>query len=334
MRIKHFTLLMMATILIGCTCQDKTQCSKIDLILDSDANNELDDQHAIAYMLLNQDTYNPLGITINGTKYGGDATEQAKEAERVAKMVGKYGENVKIIAGASNCFDSIVPNIANDNFDGVDAVNFIIESAKKYNADNKLNIVAVGKLTNIALALAKNPTIKDNIRLLWLGSNYPAPGEYNLINDIPSLVYVLDQDIEMGIALVHPDVSNKYGTTKVNMQRWQVQEYIAGKGPKVQPVEGRYDGRTFTCFGDYSLDLFDQCSHDNTYTRSIHDMVAVAILAHPEWSKRDTIPAPTMVDGQFVDRPSNTHKITLWYNFNLFAIIQSLIDILDETTDK
>ena len=40
---------------------------KIRVILDTDANNELDDQHAIAYMLFNSQVFNIEGITINKT---------------------------------------------------------------------------------------------------------------------------------------------------------------------------------------------------------------------------------------------------------------------------
>src|SRR5690606_42009842 len=50
---------------------------KIRVLLDTDANNELDDQHAIAYMLMNGDVFDVEGITVNSTFGGGDANEQA-----------------------------------------------------------------------------------------------------------------------------------------------------------------------------------------------------------------------------------------------------------------
>ena len=40
------------------------------MIIDSDANNELDDQHAIAYALFNGDVFNVIGITVNDTRNG------------------------------------------------------------------------------------------------------------------------------------------------------------------------------------------------------------------------------------------------------------------------
>ena len=65
-----------------------------------------------------------------------------------------------------------------------------MESARKQEK-RKLVLIAIGKLTNVALALEKAPAIAGKIRLVWLGSNYPEPGEYNLINDTSALQYLL-----------------------------------------------------------------------------------------------------------------------------------------------
>lgn len=53
-----------------------------------------------------------------------------------------------------------------------EAVNFIIEQELK-DRDQKLILLPIGKLTNIALALKKESAIAKNIRIVWLGSNYP-----------------------------------------------------------------------------------------------------------------------------------------------------------------
>ena len=44
--------------------------SKIKVIYDTDANNELDDQHAQAYLLFNKETFDVRGITVNATFNG------------------------------------------------------------------------------------------------------------------------------------------------------------------------------------------------------------------------------------------------------------------------
>ena len=59
---------------------------KIRILLDTDANNELDDQHAIAYMLFNGDVFDVEGITANATPGGGEIEKHVLEAERIVKL--------------------------------------------------------------------------------------------------------------------------------------------------------------------------------------------------------------------------------------------------------
>jgi purine nucleosidase len=70
------------------------------------------------------------------------------------------------------CIAEIETSLNNAAFDGATAVDFIIDEALKYSPDNKLVVLAVGKLTNIALVVKKEPRITDKIRLVWLGANY------------------------------------------------------------------------------------------------------------------------------------------------------------------
>ena len=156
---------------------------KLSVIFDTDANNELDDQHALAYLLMSGEEFSVKGITVNATYNGGGIEEHYKEAERILKLCDLY-KKVPLIIGANDNFENIKKDIDLPKFDGYKAVNFIIEQAKIH-VDTKLVIIAVGKLTNVALALKKDPTISKNIRLVWLGSNYPEPGEYNQVNDEP-----------------------------------------------------------------------------------------------------------------------------------------------------
>jgi hypothetical protein len=68
---------------------DMNEPEKIRVILDADANNELDDQHAIAYLLFNGNVFDVEGITVNKTKNGGDINKHYEEA--VNFIIGKAG---------------------------------------------------------------------------------------------------------------------------------------------------------------------------------------------------------------------------------------------------
>lgn len=313
-----------ATIVSGCSNKD----SRISVIFDTDANNELDDQHAIAYMLMNPETFNVLGITTNATYAGGPVALHSEEAGRIVALSGRYGEGIEVIDGADGTYEEILPHISEREFDGSKAVDFIIDNARNFTPESKLTLIAVGKLTNEALALAKAPEIARNLRIVWLGTNYPENGEYNLEGDIPSMNAILDADVEFEIATVRYGMDNPEGTDKVVVTEEEVIEHFAGKGPQVSPVAGRHGGE-FTCFGDYSLDLFRHITH-NYGGRALYDMATVAIVKNPDWAESLSIPAPTMVDSSWVERPDNSRHILLWENFDRDAIINDFIATLEK----
>lgn len=307
-------------------CKKADEPRRIDIIFDTDANNELDDQHAIAYLLLNDDFFHILGITTNATLTGGKIEEHYKEAERVIKLCDREG-TVPLLTGAEGSFEKIKETLNRPDYDGYQSVEFIIEQAHKYSKQNPLTILAVGKLTNIALALKKDPSIVDKIRLIWLGSNYPKPGEYNLEEDIPAMNYVLESGIHFELVPARYNEATGIEAVKVSLK--EIQETMPGLGPQVKtPVTGRYVG-SFRNFGDYSVNLFERAEYyDNSPFRGLYDMAAVAIVKNPEWAQSKTIPCPIMENGVWVERPDNPRKIILWENFDRDSIIKDFYSTL------
>jgi hypothetical protein len=153
-----------------------------------------------------------------------------------------------------------------------------------------------------------------------LGSNHPDPGEYNQENDEPALNYILDTAVDFEIALVR--YGKPSGTDAVRATLAEIREKMPGKGPRIsEPVVGRHGGEFFT-FGDYSIDLFEHVGlQTETDSRALFDMAAVAIVKNPAWASRRLIPAPTLIDGKWVERPENTRQIALWENFDRTAIM-------------
>ena len=288
------------------------------VLLDTDANNELDDQHAIAYMLFSGDAFDVEGITVNRTRGGGDVEMQAAEAERITTLAG-LRRVFPVFRGANGSFAEIAPHIGESNFDGASAVNEIIRQAKA--AGSPLVLLPVGKLTNIALALKKDPSIASKVRIVWLGSNYPEPGEYNQENDEGAVQYVLDTNVPFEIALVRYGTPS--GTDHVRVSREEVQQRMPGKGPRIRtPITGRHGGK-FATFGDYSVNLFEHIELSGTPpSRALYDMAAVAIVKNPAWAKARKIPAPKLENGKWVERPENTRTITLWESFDRDAIMK------------
>jgi len=321
------TLLALATvamIIVACT----TKAEKIDVIFDTDADNELDDQHAIAYLLMNDETFNTLAITTNVTLPRGGIQGQIDEVQRVSDLINK---TPKILGGATGKFEEILPTVNEENYDGSQAVEFIIESARKYTPDHKLTLIPVGKLTNVALALAKAPDIIPNLRVVWLGSNIPSfENEWNLICDIPALNYIID-NTDVDFEIVPGRYGEPSGTDAVRVSIDFVKENFAGLGPKAEkPVTGRHGGE-FECFGDYSINLFENIgSWGEGGTRALFDMVALATVKNPAWATKTAIPAPALEGTTWVERKENPREIIVWSDFAREEIINDFIATLSK----
>jgi inosine-uridine nucleoside N-ribohydrolase len=296
--------------------------SKLKVIFDSDANNELDDQHALAYLLFNGDTFEVDAVTVNATYNGGDIQGHYDEALRVIKLC-NLNDKIPLLKGANANFIDISNAWNPENYDGQEGVDRILEATKK----DTLVIIAVGKLTNIALALKKDPSFAERTKIVWLGSNYPEPGEYNQDNDTIAMNYVLNSNIPFEMVTVR--YGKPSGTDAVKVTKEEINRKMPGLGPtSIEPVTGRHGGE-FKTFGDYSVSLFEYIDyHGDPPSRPLFDMVAVAILKNESWGERKMIPAPVLIDNEWIERPDNKRKIAVWENFKKEEILEDFYSSL------
>jgi hypothetical protein len=321
MRTNTFLVIfLLVTMAPGCkqTSRQTTSAEKIRLIFDTDANNELDDQHALAYLLFNGEIFDVEGVTVNSTYNGGNIDGHYAEADRVITLCGMLGK-MPLYKGADGGFDGIRQTIDNEVFDGSDAVNFMIRQALSENP-RKLVILAVGKLTNVALAIEKSPEITDKIKVVWLGSNYPEKGEYNQDNDTMAMNYLLKTSVEFQMVTVR--YGKETGTDFVKVTRPEIEQHMPGRGPVMPvPVMGRHN-KAFTCFGDYSVNLFQHAEYyGDPPSRALFDMAAAAILKNPSWAASRQIAAPVYKPEGWIEQPDNQRKIVIVENFKRDSII-------------
>src|SRR6185503_19311091 len=95
------TWLTLPAVLLAVACAPETlTTSRLPrVVLDTDANNELDDQHAIAYLLFNTQAWTVEGITTNATQGGGPVSQHSAEARRIVRLCGA-DDRVKVFDGA------------------------------------------------------------------------------------------------------------------------------------------------------------------------------------------------------------------------------------------
>ncbi|MBX2815922.1 MAG: nucleoside hydrolase [Saprospiraceae bacterium] len=311
--------------LCSIACQEKSNSDpqaeaandRLPVIFDTDANNELDDQHALAYLLFNQAFFDIRAITTNATPSGGAIALHMEEARRIIALCDQE-KSVHLVEGADQNFDDIRALMDEADYDGRPAVAKIIEEA--HLQEGKLVVIAVGKLTNVALAVAKDSSIVDKVRLVWLGSNYPEPGEYNQDSDTAALTYLLGENIPFELVTVRYGKPN--GTDAVTVLQSEIEQKMPGLGPEItKPIEGRHGG-LFTTFGDYAVDLFKHIDYySDPPKRALFDLAAVAIVKEPGWAQKIEISAPRLVHNQWVDTQSK-RKIIVWEYFNKHRILE------------
>lgn len=328
MKIRHLIYIAVLAVFTACNSDDNKKPEKMRIIIDTDANNELDDQHALAYAFLNPEVFDVVGVTVNNTDNGYGLQGQYDEAERILTLF-DLEEQIPLLKGADSDYKNIAPHISEAGFDGEPAVDFIILEAMKSEGE-KLILAPIGKLTNVALAILKAPEIVDKIKVVWLGGNYPSPGEYNLVNDIDAVNPVIESGVEFEMVTV------RYGqptaTDAVRVTPEEVDEHLAGKGPvSKNTITGRHGG-TFNRFGDYSKDLFDHANmHSYPPSRALFDMVVLAVLKNPVWGTKHEIPAPKLVGHAWEDQPENPNTIIYWDNFDRDGIVNDLFQKMEET---
>jgi purine nucleosidase len=151
--------------------------SPINLIIDTDIGDDIDDALAIAFAL-NSPELKLLGVT---TVYG-NTMVRAKIAKCLLNTAGF--EHIQVFAGCdqplkgSERLDSmktpcqyIEKEMGHLPVNPAHAVDYIIEVAM--NSDQPLTLLAIGPLTNVAVALLKEPRLKEKLeRIVIMGGAY------------------------------------------------------------------------------------------------------------------------------------------------------------------
>jgi len=297
---------------------DGSSDGRIPLIVDTDTNNEIDDQVAIAYALLNSDTFDVRGITTNDTGRGGPIARHTAEAQYVVDIAG-LTDKVKVYSGVSAAgkFNGIRGQLNNASYDGQAAIEFIVSEAQKYSPDNKLVIAPVGKITNVALALAKDPSIADKIIVRFLGGNYTTDGsscpiaqdcESNIFQDGPAVNFILDGTVEFEMYPAIP--KSGQGSASIKISGAEAAANFAGRGPDVGPKRSPH-GQTHSKIGDFINWLW--VGPANGANRPMYDTAPMAMMINPDFGTKIVIGAPTYnLNRSWTDRPNNPRKIAYW----------------------
>lgn len=284
----------------------KTQ--KINVILDTDAYNECDDQFALAYMLKSQDIFNIDAITVApyshkkpfvSVKEGLD--NSYNEILKICKWL-KFDTTNKVFKGSQDY-------ICNGYDQTNDAVNKIIEISLK---NDKTYIMSIGAITNIALAIKKAPEILKKIEVIWLGGHSLLQDnnqEYNFKQDINAVRIVFDSKVKLTIIPCRNIASN------LKTSVYELNHYLRDKSE--------------LC--NYLIDRFyNDGYHGIQEQRVIWDISVIAYLINKDWFSSKKISCPIIKDDTSYELTFNNHKITMVNYINVDKVYEDLFRKLGE----
>lgn len=193
---------------------------KTKIIIDTDFGDDIDDALAIAFALESPEL-EVLGIT---TVFK-NVTARAKTAVRMLKMAGR--EDIPVYTGiGSPIFNKVnqeeIPCQYSEEFDGkedafhLNGLDFLIDSVMESN--NDITLVPIGPLTNIAIAILKEPLLKKRVKEIVMmgGCYYNHCNEWNIRCDPEAARVVFESGIP--IKAVGLDVTYKCNLSKEDVE--------------------------------------------------------------------------------------------------------------------
>lgn len=274
---------------------------KVNVILDTDTYNECDDQFALAYLLKSQDKFNIEAITVapyhidNNISIFEGTDKSYNEVIKICKWL-NFDTTNKVFKGSTD----YVEEGYNENND---AVNKIVEVANK---NDKTYILAIGAITNIAVAIKKEPKIIDKIEVIWLGGHSFLNNdnkEFNFRQDVQAVRTVFESKVKLTI------IPCKNVASNLRTSIYELEHFLKGKSELCDYLCQRF---------------YDDGVHGLQERRVIWDISVIAYMINKSWFETQEISQPNIKDDTSYELTENNHKITVVNYLNVDKIYKDL----------
>ena len=233
---------------------------KVNVILDTDIYNECDDQFAVAYLLKSQDKFNIEAITV--APYHHDNNISIEEG-----IDKSYDEIIKIcnwlhFDWTNRLFKGSTDYLENDYNEENGAVNKIIEIVNK---NAKTYVLAIGTITNVALAIKKEPKIINKIEVIWLGGHSflsKDNKEFNFKQDVQAVRNVFESKVKLTI------IPCKNVASNLRTSIYELEHFLKGKSELCDYLCQRF---------------YNDGVHGIQERRVIWDISVIAYMINKEW---------------------------------------------------
>ena len=194
----------------------------IDMVLDTDAYNEIDDQFAISYALHATEKLTvkalyaaPFYASLNNRSTSPiDGMERSYQ--EILKLLRLSRLEMPVYRGSTQFLPDEKTPVESD------AARHLAELAMSYTPEKPLYVVAIGAITNVASALLMKPEIADNIVAVWLGGHaleWHDNFEFNALQDVASARVVFASGAPL-VMLPCMGVVSAFTTTEPELNYW------------------------------------------------------------------------------------------------------------------
>jgi len=258
-----------------------------DVVLDTDACNEIDDQFAISYLMRATDRCTVKALYAApyfNKRSNSPADGMEKSYLELLRLLKLLGEEKPTFRGSSNYLpDEKTPVIS-------EAARDLAARALRYSPEKPLYVVAIGAITNVASAILLEPAVAENTVVVWLGGHarhYHDTAEFNMKQDVAAARVVFGCGVPL-VQLPCFGVVSEFRISKPELEYW-----LIGKNPLAD-----YLART-------TVEHADAYAAGKPWTRVIWDVTAVAWLFNTDdalmHSRIVPTPMPTY-DNLYEDR--------------------------------
>ena len=287
---------------------------RVDVVLDTDAYNEIDDQFAISYLLKSKEKLNTKAI------YAAPFFNQKSESPKDG-MEKSYNEIFKILSlSGEKCdvFKGSEKYLENENTPVISpAAQDLAERVKNYSPQKPLYVVAIGAITNIASAILLNPQFAENAVVIWLGGHalhYHNTKEFNMYQDVAAARIVMQSGVPF-VQLPCMGVVNQFTVSKPELEFW---------------LKGKNDLADY--LAENTIKEAESYAKGSAWTRVIWDVTAVAWLLNDSerFMESRIIPMPIPTYDNFYATDYNGYPMRYVYNIKRDNLMNDLFRKLTE----
>ncbi len=268
--------------------------ARVPVILSTDVGNEIDDQWVVAYLLVDHQDFNVLGIVSAHAP-----TLPDPSAQYTYRVLRDEVENRLNMAQHPPLFEGSSLPLKDTKTPQPNAgVSFIISASKPFSSTHRLDLLTIGAATDVASAIIEDPSIATRIRIVAMGfKSWPEGGdEFNVANDFRAWQVILNSrtPVVIGCAEVcHVDLS---------LTLAQARSLISTHGPIGAWLWGEFQDWYFRFVKPPRVDDFSK-------PWVIWDMVTAAYARG--WTEQRVYPRPRLSDAMQFERAS-THGTVTW----------------------